>query len=86
VNEGGALGEEAMSKEPRIVYRSYPDLVPEQEKAVLASVYHFLLECHATRQATARRSHTELEGGVHGTLTKKLDEKLLVQGEANSSL
>jgi hypothetical protein len=59
-----------MTEDARIVYFPHPDLTPEQEKAVLASVYRFLLERDATRTTAPRRGHPRL-GGVDGTWKKE---------------
>ena len=37
--------------EARIVYTPRPDATPESEVAALASVYRFLLDCHAKKKS-----------------------------------
>jgi hypothetical protein len=36
--------------EARIIYTPRPDATPESEVAALASVYRFLLDCHAKKK------------------------------------
>ncbi len=35
---------------PRIVYRPHPDTTPESELNTFASVYRFILNCHAKKE------------------------------------
>ena len=71
-----AFAEDTMTEDTRIVYRPRSDLTPEQEKAVLASVYRFLLERDAARTTASRRGHSRL-GGADGTLRKVLSRHVV---------
>ena len=43
-----------MSEPPHIIYRPHPGTTSEQELEVLATVYRFVLRCHAEKQAVDR--------------------------------
>jgi len=53
-----------------IVYSAHPDVTPETEAAALATIYRFILDCHARKKKAARsngydaKSEIE-EGGGH---------------------
>jgi hypothetical protein len=59
---------------PRITYTPRADATSESELNVLACVYRFVLERHATRAAAAESFRLISEGGVDGPLTKEPDE------------
>ncbi len=46
---------------PRVVYAANPETTPEAEVRVLAAVYTFILECHATQKATEKTDKDEGE-------------------------
>jgi hypothetical protein len=58
----------------RIVYSPRSDATAESELNVLACVYRFVLERHATRASAAGGSRLSPEGGVNGPMTKGRDE------------
>jgi hypothetical protein len=37
---------------PKVAYTPRPDAIPESELSALASVYRFILDCHAKKEAT----------------------------------
>ncbi len=45
----------------RITYTPRPDATPEGELNTLASVYHFILDCHAKKEAAPRQSRPDAE-------------------------
>jgi hypothetical protein len=55
-----------MSDQLRIDYRPRPDVSPEQEAEILASIYRFLLERRAEKAADDSR--LEPEGGADEAL------------------
>jgi hypothetical protein len=40
-----------MLRSPRITYTPRPDATPEAELSALASIYRFVLDCHAKKMA-----------------------------------
>jgi hypothetical protein len=57
--------------ESPIVYSAHPDVTPETEAAALATIYRFLLDCHAREKKAARTNgdddvkNEKEEGGGH---------------------
>jgi hypothetical protein len=41
--------------EPLVTYEPRPDTKPESERATLAAVYRFIIDCHATRRPPKSR-------------------------------
>ncbi len=46
-----------MSSSPRIAYTLRPDVTPKDEAATVASVYRFILDCHAKKKAAVVTSN-----------------------------
>jgi hypothetical protein len=49
--------------DPRIVYAPRPDVTPEGELNALATVYRFILDCHAEKKATRPGRPDSAKGG-----------------------
>jgi hypothetical protein len=55
---------------PRVVYTPHPEVTPEDEQRVLASVYGFVLQCLERNQKVAEAGDdTKTEGGHVGGWT-----------------
>jgi hypothetical protein len=66
-----------MSDQLRIDYRPRPDISPEQEAEILASVYSFLLKCHAQQAADDGGLHPTRVGGAYEALKAEPNEKVV---------
>jgi hypothetical protein len=65
-----------MSDQLRIDYRPRPDVSPEQEAEILASIYRFLLERRAEKAAD-NDSRLEPEGGADEALRTEPEQKVI---------